>query len=335
MTLRGKSMSIALFAIVFCASAAQAQLEDRIAAYSAMQGGRPSLSAAGSAVVRRKPTQMRMYVQLQAKGKTLEEALAKLKDRREAVTAQLESLKADKKSIVFGAPCMSLAQSAQQKQIEAMVRAQMRRPGKKGTKVPAVPQMVAVTATLTAQWPLEGKTNEQLFVASHAIQEKIKAADIAGAKEKEETKVSAEEEELEEEAAQAVNRYGEQQTDSREPMFVFVATLAKADRKKAMADAFVEAKARAAELAKAAGVELGPLCGISGGCSAQSNIGRVYSYNSYSSDRSEILQQMLSQSEEDESPASDAEQKPDEAVGQNPCALAFTAYAMVSYQIGK
>ena len=37
-----------------------------------------------------------------AEGKTPEEALAKLKERREAATLQLESLKADKKAIVFG-----------------------------------------------------------------------------------------------------------------------------------------------------------------------------------------------------------------------------------------
>ena len=91
----------------------------------------PAVGANGVATVQRNPARLRLYMQLQAKGKTLEEALSKLKELREAATVQLETLKADKKSVVFGSPGASNRVSARRRQIEAMVAQQMRSRGKK------------------------------------------------------------------------------------------------------------------------------------------------------------------------------------------------------------
>ena len=76
-------------------------------------------------------------------------------------------------------------------------------------------------------------------------------------------------EEMEEEAAQMMNRFGEEAQQPGQPQFVFVATLSHSDREKAMSEAFTKAKAQAAGLAKAAGVPLGPLVGLSGTCRGQ------------------------------------------------------------------
>jgi len=307
--------------------AAQAQFGRNYLEYMAMQGGgRPAVSATGVVVVKRNPTRMRMYIQLFGKGKTPEEALAKLKERREAATLQLESLKADKKSIVFGKTSFSTVQEAQKQRFEAMVREQMRAGGKapKGLKVP---QTTTVTTFLSAEWPLEATSQETLLLLAHGIEEKIKAADLSGGKEAE--KLSPEEEELAEEARQTISRYGEQQQPLGQPFFLFVAEIDKPDRQKAMAEAFAKAKTQATDLAKAAGVELGQLIGLGGGCSGDNSFGEQR-YNSYSNRGilSEV-QEMATEGNED------SDQKRYEALSTTPGPLAFKCYLTATFALAK
>jgi hypothetical protein len=329
MTLRtNRVMLAALLISAVWPAAAWAQFGRGWASVSAIEGaGRPAISASGAATVQRDPTQLRLYIQILAKGKTLEDALAKLKDRREAATAQLEALKADKKSIVFGSPSLSNSASARKQQIEAMVMDQMMSRGKKAAKGLQAPQTVTVSATLTAQWPLKPESPDKLLLLSQGIEEKIKAADLAGGKEAE--KLAPEEQELEEEAAaQMANRYGQQEQQPGQPQFVFVATLPKEDREKAMTEAFANAKKQAAELAKAAGVELGPLIGLSGHCGGQSNFGGFEGYDP--SGQSQFLRQMVAQQT-----GEDPDAKQDEAMGTDPGKLKFVCYATVLFQVGK
>jgi hypothetical protein len=319
----------AVLATTLWPAAASAQLERILA----MQGaGRAAISAGGSSLLTRKPTQLRLYMQLTAKGKTLEDALAKLKERQEAATAQLEALKADRKSIVFGVPNMSNEQSSRRKQVQAMVIQQMRARGKKVPKGLLNPQTVSISSTLTAHWPLKEESHEKLLLLSQRLQEKIKAADLSGSKEAE--KLSAEEQEFEEEASQMTTQFGmgEEQQQPNQPQFVFVAVLPKAERQKGMAQAFVKAKAQAAELAQAAGVELGPLVGLSGGCSGQSgeNPYARYGYGG----GSDFLRQMMAE-RTGESPGEKQEEKPDESVGADPSALKFNCTVAAMFQMGK
>jgi uncharacterized protein YggE len=306
--------------------AAQAQIGHYNDFLAQQAAGRPSVAASGTSTVRQKPTRLRMYVQLLAKGKNLEEALAKMKDRREAARTQLEVLKADKKSIVFGGPAPSAVQSAQKRQMEALIMQQMQARGK---KVPAglqVPQTVSLAETLTAEWPLEAETHEQLLLAAHAIQERIKAADLAGSKEAE--KLSPEEEELAEEAAKmAAQSYGEEAPTPGQAYFMYVAVLSKENREKAQAEAFAKAKTQAAALAKAAGIELGPLVGLSGNCSGQSSFAQAF--GRYSSGNDSIHQLIAQQTGED------PEEKEGEAVSTDPGTLTFTCYVGATFAIGK
>ncbi len=326
MACKKRVLLMALVAAAAWPAAGRAQMFRYSGEFAAMQGaGQPALSAGGTSAVQQKPTRLRMYIQLFGKAKTLEEALAKLKERREAAELQLESLKADKQSVTFDGPTVSSAQAAQKRQIEAMVIEQMRSRGKK-PKGLQVPQTVTVTGTLSAEWPLEATSQEQLLLATQKIEEKIKAADLSGSQELQ--KLSPEEEELAEEAKQAMGRYGEQPQPLGQATFLYVAVLSKQDRQKAMAEAFKKATAEAAELAKAAGIELGPMIGLAGGCSPQRNFsddeGGYYPGRSPYAELRRLAEQ-----------GGETQEKQYEAIGSNPGPLSFNCFVTVTFALKK
>jgi hypothetical protein len=166
------------------------------------------------------------------------------------------------------------------------------------------------------------------MLLAQGLQEKIKAADLAGGKEVE--KLSPEEEELAEEANQMMAQSGEESPQVGQPRFMYLATLSKEERQKAMSEAFANAKTQAADLAKAAGVELGPLVGISGSCSGQNNFTNGM-YNRYGgSEESEYLRMMIAQQT-----GEDPDAKQEEAMSSEPGMLKFNCYATVLFQLGK
>lgn len=227
-------------------------------------GGRPdsaSVNGVGSETLQRPPARLRMLVELLGKGKTLEEALSKLKDRREAALLTLESLKPAKESVSVGEPGQSAAQANQRRQMEQMIRQRMMGGrGRKSSK-PQLPASVTTSALLIAEWPLEGDTAEKRLLAAQAIQDKVKAADLAGAKEAQ--KLSPEEEELQEESAEMMGNSDRESVAPGTPQFMFVARISPEERQQALARAFGKAKAHATRLAQAAGAHLGPLLNLS------------------------------------------------------------------------
>ena len=286
--------------------------------------GQQTISATGTATVKRKPTVLRMYLELAAKGSNLDEALKKMKDRRESARAQLETLKADKDAITFGDPSLSSAASPRQRQIEVMLMARMQSRGKKPAKT-SIASSVTVRAMLTAQWSLEAETPEQMLVLAQSLQEKVKAADLAGIKDAE--KLSPEEEELADEASQMMDQSGEQRTPAGQPYFMFIARLSQADREKLLGEAFAKAKTQAADLAKAADVELGPLTGISGQCGGQHNLGdeEYNPFNNSSSVRRILAQQT----------AEGADETRYEAMSNDPAAVSFYGSVQANFRLGK
>lgn len=225
-------------------------------------GGPGTISGTGVAQIERLPEVMRMRVVVTAKGGTLEEALAALKDKTDAAKSQLATLRAEKGSVTLDSPQIAAENSDPRRQMEMMM-AQRLRGGKRSAKKEETKQPVAVSTTLTAEWPLQTKTAEELLVAATALQDKIKAADLAGAKEA--SQLTPEEQEaLEEMESQGYNPYGDQVAKPGEPIFLFVAAIADADREKAEAEAYQKAKQNAARLAKAAGAGLGKLQSLAG-----------------------------------------------------------------------
>jgi hypothetical protein len=218
-----------------------------------------TVSATGSAEVKRPAEILRVQVELLAKGKDLREALAKLKDRRESARKQLAALGATAEAIEIGEPTAGGDMSDRQQQMERMMG--RLREGRAAAK-PKTAVPVVVSATLKADLPLKAADPDALLIAAAALQEKIKAADLGGLKDAE--KPSPQEAEVLEEMGVA-GEGNPSQPKRGEPAFLFVAHIPAADRDRATADAFGRAKTEAARLAKAAGAGLGGLVRLNGG----------------------------------------------------------------------
>ena len=266
-----------------------------------------------------------MTVELVGKGKSLEEALAKLKDRREAARTQLETLKAAKEAITFSAPSLSNLASSQRQQFEQLVRQQLASRGRAVPKGLTAPPSVAVGCTLTAEWPLKADQPEEWLLAVQSIQEKVEAADLSGSKEVQ--KLSPEEEEIAEEMATMMRDSGGDPTQLGKPVFFYVASLPDADRAKALADAFSKAKAQAAELAQAAGMRLGPLVGLSGQGSGQRDFSEEMSMPDYGG-RSNYVQQMMARQAMRADPTGQYE-----ALATTPDALSFHFLVQAAFRL--
>lgn len=217
-----------------------------------------SVSGTGMAEVERMPQVMRMRIVVTTKGKDVTEALAALKDRVSAARTQLAALGADKASIKSEDPQIAMENNDRRRQMEMMMAQRMRGGRRPAAKKEEVKPPVSVSTTLLAQWPLKDTTGESLLIAVTALQDKIKAADLAGTKEQ--SKLSAEEQELSDElAAEQMAMFNEEGPKPGEPMFTFVAPISTDERDKLLADGFKKAKNHATRLAKAAGAELGSL----------------------------------------------------------------------------
>jgi len=143
--------------------------------------------------------------------------------------------------------------------MEMMMAQRMRGGRRPAAKKEEVKPPVSVSTTLSAHWPLKAVSGEQLLIAATALQDKIKAADLAGMKEQ--SKLSPEEQELADElAAEQTGMYsGDETPKPGEPLFMFVASISADERDKLLAEGFKKAKDHAGRLAKAAGAELGLL----------------------------------------------------------------------------
>jgi hypothetical protein len=299
---------------------------------AAEQGAaRETVSAVGTATLERRPAALRVHIEVIAKGRSLEDALANLKDLREAARVQFDALGAVKESVSFGEPSLSNVESAQRKQFEMMVRQRMTARGKQLPKGLQVPKSFAVSSRLAAEWPLESQTTEELLLESEALKEKIKVADLAGTKQAKE--LSPEEQELAEEMAEMMAEHGEEPVPVGEPLFTYVARITEAERDQAMADAFRKAKAQAERLAGAAGVKLGPLVALSGsggGSSAMADPDMYGMYGGYDYHRQQYFQQLIASGG-----ATDDDESQNQAVGTEPGGLKFTFMVNAMFAIGE
>jgi uncharacterized protein YggE len=322
--------------VVLLVLPATARAQDSPWEEAAMMAGTPAketVAGVGAVVLRRQPTAMRMLLNLPGKGKNLEEALAKLKQRREAALAELEKLKVDKDSITLGNPtaATSMSDAQRRRQFEQMVRQRMRASGAKGGKVPKLPEVVSVGMMLTAQWPLEAKDPERLLVTTHGLQQQLKEADLAGAKDKAKDALTPEEQEMVEEGdASGDNPFGNspdgQEVEPGAPMFVYVAKITEEERNRALADAFAKAKAQAAQLALAAGARLGPLVGLSGQGGGSSEVENPYEGGMPSSYRYVLARQRN---------AAGQDQKENESVASDSGSITFRFHVRAIFALEK
>ena len=177
---------------------------------------------------------------------------------------------------------------------------------------------------LTAEWPIAAKDPEELFLTVQGLQGKVKAAKLAGGKEAE--KLSPEEEELAEEVGPGFGPYGEEDFDPSTPGFTYVAKISEEDRTKATAEAFQKAKADAQRIARAAGVQLGPLAALSASVDRRFD-GPGYYDGPMPSGYRQMMERFRS------SPP--GESADDEAVATDPGQVAFSVSAHAAFGLGK
>ncbi len=284
-----------------------------------------TVSGTGVVTLERMPERMRLQVAILSKASTLKEALDGLKDRVEAAKVQLGTLGVDKESITVGSPKITGAKSAQQQQMEQMVRARMKRSGR---KQPAAPEKkpVVVAAELKAEWKVTAKTVEELPLATYPLQEKIKAADLSGAKET--TKVSAEEQEaIDETESQFGGSSQDNESKPGEPIFLFVTKFADNEIDKALAEGFQKAKANAERIAKGAGAQLGPLSIVSHNHSSDAESGG--DFDDYGAGRSRYYQVM----QRARMGVADGDDSTAEAVGIQPDKVRYRVNVRVAFQL--
>jgi uncharacterized protein YggE len=223
-------------------AAAQAAAEDAL--------GNGAITVTGAVTLRRPATILRLQAQLVAKGHDLKEALEQLPARREAFLKQFQLLEADKDSLELGRTQLYSQDNQQMLQMQRMQqRIQQGLP-------PEPPAPVArVSLPLKAEWTLTGETPEELLLAADALQAKIKAADLGWPPNRENRQPLV--------AGQVRAPFSESNLDDElqgqagVPIFQYVALISTEDQERALAEAFQNARASAARLAKAAGEQVG------------------------------------------------------------------------------
>lgn len=215
----------------------------------------PSVSVMGTSTVKCLPETIRIIITVQAKEKTVDEALKKLNAEKTAAVEKLQKLGFTKERLTFESMTLDQTQENRQRQMEAMVAGRMRQPGAKPS---ASSESVAIKTLLSAEWPLKAKTLEEILKEDFELKQKIKAADLTPEKEA----MTPEEEELAEEMA--MMSYGSDDSATNlEPRFLYVATISDERARAGYKEAFENAKKQAAIQTEAAGHTLGPLVMLS------------------------------------------------------------------------
>jgi uncharacterized protein YggE len=306
-----RSLALAA-AIVVSASTLHAQYADTDGA----------LAGSGMVVIERAPDVMRMQVQLLATAPTIKDALTALKKRQDSATAQVLALGAAKNSVKAEPAAIAEPSGDRNRQIQMMMRQRMQAGGARRKTAAKTTEPVRLSTTFTADWPFKAASHDEQLAAAHDLQQKLRALDLSGAKEA--STLSAEEQELAEEAETEFAVYGgEQGEDPSKPRFVFLATINEADYDKALAEAFQKATAQAERLARAAGRQLGELRSVSTFDQAQSYDDSDY-YNRYGSSAYNLLQRFR-QKQTDTSELT--------AAGVAPGAVKLTVTVTASYKL--
>jgi Protein of unknown function (DUF541) len=218
--------------------------------------GPPSaaISGQGAFELKKQPDILRIHVDVQAKGKTVKEALTKLQERKQSAQTNLQVLGAIAETIRFGEPMIVTENPNQQRQMMMIMRQRAMMGGKQPDKKPKEPPPIVVTCTLAAEVPLKAASPEDLLITSHELEKRVRTMDLGGAKDMKQA--SAQDEEL----AQENDDMDPNETFRRgDPLFLYVRRIAPDEELKAMTTAFQRARTNALKLAKASGSELGAL----------------------------------------------------------------------------
>jgi uncharacterized protein YggE len=287
-----------------------------------------TVSGNAHVTISRQPETMRVQIALQGKGATLKDALTAVKSRGDAARKQLTTLGAAKDSIKVESPKVAEKndqQNQRQMRMQMMMMQRMRQGGKAAApKKAKTAEPILVSAMLTAEWKLDAKSPDELLLSVHSLQEKIKAADLAGTKDAE--KLSAEQEEMLEEMEDQMQFGSDNEPKPGEPVFMFISRISDADREKALAEAFQKAKTQATRVAKAAGAELGSLKSLTASSSSAGGYNQYGNYNQHAYRAIQLARQAQGIDED----GSDDET---EAMGVEPGPVKITVTVMASFDL--
>jgi len=182
-----------------------------------------------------------------ASAPTLELALQKLNQKRQAVSRLLEQL--ETKDLQFGEP-----RFPEQAEPDPMRMAQMRR------RLPDPPQgnsrKRSVLASYSAQWPIADKSSDDMLIFVDRIQ--FEVADLQRVEEAPKERPLSRENDPMREIQSVMADMAPPEGD--EIHFLFLSSLTEAQREEVLAEAFRDGHAKAALTARAAGKELDDLC---------------------------------------------------------------------------
>jgi uncharacterized protein YggE len=225
-----------------------------------------TVRATGQHELRLKPQKLRLSITIQAQGKDAKSAIESFLAHKERVKKELIAMKADEKSIEFGATQVTgvaggMPAEMQQYGAGAYI-AQVAR-AVPSIKASDIPKIYHAVAHVRAEWPLPTSDADALALLPETLKEQAKARDLMGEKNK--AKLDGrQQEKLEEVQAAMQENVGYSTSGDENPTFsvMFVAKVDDEARKNALKAAYEQAAAQAATLASAAGYKTGELVTI-------------------------------------------------------------------------
>jgi uncharacterized protein YggE len=225
------------------------------------------VSGQGGFELKKQPEFLRIQVEVLAKARSAKDALVKLQERRQAARTKLEGMGAAADSIEFSDPSIVAEFDQRERQMQAMMAQQqmmmqMQQGGKKPAAKAKEAPPVVVSCTLKAQIHLNAPNAEEMLILTSGLEERIKAADLGGAKALKQGTPQEEEQALEQMQNMGGwqgNMNGDEQRVRGQPIIYYVSKVSAEDRKRVVREAFKRAERQAGEVASAAGLVLGPV----------------------------------------------------------------------------
>ncbi|MCL2349327.1 MAG: SIMPL domain-containing protein [Planctomycetaceae bacterium] len=245
----------------------------------------PAISVSGTSTVKSLPGTIRVIIPIQVKAKTIDEAITSLQAGQKTALEKIQKIGFKKEQVEFDNFGFDQLQENKRRQMEAMISQRMNQPGQ---KKPEIAESVALRCLLIAEWPIVGKTVEEILRESYTLKQKINAADFISKK----GTLTPEEEELAEEM-ESMNDSSGGPESSNDPQLIYIAKISEEEGQKAYTEAFEQARKQGEFLAKAANVKLGTLMQLSAGLTKNQK-----SLNPYSRDYQDYdyyVMQMVSQ----------------------------------------
>ncbi len=239
----------------------------------------------GIATKSAKPEFLRMTLTIVSKGSNTQAAIESIKDRKKKAAIKLEKLEANEDSINFSPINMGTQSGGPSIQQMKMMMRNNFGDSEAANKLMSVEPPVTVSVQVTADWKMPEGEEEDLLLAIQELKDRIIESDVAGIKEPD--KLTAEQQELDAELSQSMDRYSSSdETKPGEPNFTFGRRFSPAEWDELMKQAFADAKAKAGKLAAAAAKELGPLSMLTSHDSFSEDYNPYSDYGPYGYNRS-------------------------------------------------